>query len=185
MIDKTTADAVSNIVKKEKHKRPKRSEEYMPHTEPGDNTAYTTNMLSMWNWEKPDMNDKNAVSDRIEQYFRLCSDNDSKPSVAGLAFAFGVSRKTLWAWANGVDSKTLPESSRNLIKKAYYGLNLIMEDYMQNGKINPVAGIFLMKNNLAYKDETDIIITPNTAMGEAQEADVIAERYKLLPADDD
>ena len=30
---------------------------------------------------------------------------------------------------------------------------------MNTGKINPVAAIFLMKNNFGYKDTTDHIIT--------------------------
>ena len=33
---------------------------------------------------------------------------------------------------------------------------------MNNGKINPVAGIFMMKNNLGYKDTSEHVITANT-----------------------
>ena len=32
---------------------------------------------------------------------------------------------------------------------------------MNTGKINPVSGIFLMKNNMGYKDTTDYIIATN------------------------
>ena len=32
---------------------------------------------------------------------------------------------------------------------------------MADGKINPVAAIFLLKNNHAYKDQTDVVVTPN------------------------
>lgn len=32
---------------------------------------------------------------------------------------------------------------------------------MNNGKINPVAGIFLMKNNMGYKDNTEHTISVN------------------------
>ena len=32
---------------------------------------------------------------------------------------------------------------------------------MNSGKINPVSGIFLMKNNFGYKDNTDLTITAN------------------------
>lgn len=31
-----------------------------------------------------------------------------------------------------------------------------MESYMQNGKINPVAGIFLMSNNFGYKQKVEV-----------------------------
>ena len=39
-----------------------------------------------------------------------------------------------------------------------------MNDYMQNGKINPVSGIFLMKNNLGYTDKQEVIVTPKKTL---------------------
>ena len=41
---------------------------------------------------------------------------------------------------------------RDTIKRARDLINAQMEDFMQNGKINPVAGIFLMKNNMNYTE---------------------------------
>lgn len=93
------------------------------------------------------------------------------------SLAFGVDRKTIWAWANGVDSKTLPTESRNLIKKAYQLLNAQMESYMQNGKINPVAGIFLMKNNMGYADKQEVILTPNQQLGDQVPAEDLEKKY--------
>lgn len=152
--------------------------------EPGDNTRFLRHNIMLSNLPSINMTDKAAVSERISQYFEICVQNDMKPSVEGLAVAFGIDRVTLWKHVNG-GTKSIPSEVVNTLKKAYGVLNAQMADYMQNGKINPVAGIFLMKNNMAYRDETEVVITPNTVMGEAQEADVIAERYKLLPAEDD
>ena len=45
------------------------------------------------------------------------------------------------------------------LKKAMKLLDLQMTNYMQNGKINPVSGIFLMKNNLGYTDKQEVIVT--------------------------
>ena len=100
-----------------------------------------------------------------------------KPSVSGLALAFDVDRKTIWAWANGVDSKTLPAEVRKAIQKAYRMLNAQMEDYMQNGKINPVSGIFLMKNNMGYQDKQEVVLTPNSALGEETSAEELQQKY--------
>ncbi len=119
------------------NKRPDRTTAMSVQTEPGDNRKYLQHTMRMWNWPEVDMREPEQVAERIEQYFGICIEDDMKPSVAGLACAFGVDRKTIWAWANGVDSKTLPTESRNLIKKAYQNLNAQMENYMQNGKINP------------------------------------------------
>ena len=37
-------------------------------------------------------------------------------------------------------------------------------DYMMNGKINPASGIFLSKNWFGYKDQTDVVVTPNNPL---------------------
>ena len=52
---------------------------------------------------------------------------------------------------------------------------------MQNGKINPVSGIFLGKNNFGYQDKQDLVITPNTNTIEAADAETIAAKYAELP----
>ena len=95
-----------------------------------------------------------------------------------------MDRKTIWAWANGVDSKTLPTESRNLIKKAYQNLNAQMENYMQNGKINPVAGIFLMKNNMGYQDKQEMVLTPNNPLGDQVQPEALQEKYLEATAAD-
>ena len=165
-----------------KHRRPKRSEDLQVHTDPGDNTKYISNAMLMWNWTRPDMTNPEAVEQRANEYFRLCAENDVKPSVAGFAFAFDTDRKTMWKWVNGL-TKSIPTEVVDTIKKSYRILNILMEDYMQNGKINPVSGIFLMKNNMGYSDQTEIIVTPNNPLGEVQDPDTIAEKYKYLPTE--
>ena len=48
---------------------------------------------------------------------------------------------------------------------------------MNSGKINPVAGIFLGKNNYGYQDKTEYVLTPNTNTDNDYSADEIRERY--------
>lgn len=91
--------------------------------------------------------------------------------------AFGVHRKTLWAWANGIDSDYLPPASRDLIKKAYQFLNAQMEDYAQNGKVNPVTAIFLMKNHFGYADKQEVVLTPNQQLGDQVPAEDLEKKY--------
>lgn len=171
-------EVAQNVVKKKRTR-----DDFSVHAEPGDNTKYIRHNLQLSMLPEVDITDKAAVESRIHQYFEICAQNGMKPSVEGMAVAFGTDRQSLWRYANG-QIKKVPKNVCDTLKKGYAILNAQMADYMQNGKINPVAGIFLMKNNMAYRDETEVIITPNTVMGEAQEADVIAERYKLLPAED-
>ena len=49
---------------------------------------------------------------------------------------------------------------------------------MNNSKINPVAGIFLMKNNMGYKDQTDHVIEARQEQTETE--DSILQRANLL-----
>ena len=78
----------------------------------------------------------------------------AKGDIAGMAMALnGMSRQTLRAIATGAPTggagyKTaLPPEVAAAIKKAYFLMENLWENYMQNGKVNPVAGIFLGKNN--------------------------------------
>ena len=53
----------------------------------------------------------------------------------------------------------------------------MMEDYMLNGKINPVSGIFLMKNNFGYTDKSEVVLTPNSPLEEDVPLEVLQQKY--------
>jgi hypothetical protein len=141
-------------------------------TKPGDNTKYLTNAMRIANLPKIDTKDTAQLQTRIEEYFSICAEDDMKPSVAGLALAIGVDRKTIWQWTQSENS-----DRSNTIKRAYAVLDLMMNDYMQNGKINPVSGIFLMKNNFGYQDKQDVVITPNNPLGEKVDRKQLENKY--------
>ena len=146
--------------------------------EPGENTKYLSHSLAMMDWKKPDMKSVEAVQERIRDYFQLCADNDMKPSFAGMALAFGVDRTTMWKWCSGAgDIKPLPPEIRNALKKGQQILNAQMEDYMQNGKINPVSGIFLMKNNMGYTDQQEVVLRPDSPLGEKADPEALKRKY--------
>ena len=179
---KEVIDAAKEIVKA-KQKRPGRSELMKPHTNPGDNAKYIGHNLELMQLGRPDMTNAEAIKQRAIDYFTICERNDMKPSVEGMALAFGADRKQLWRWVNGVDSGNIPQDGRTFLKNAYTTITAMMADYMQNGKINPVSGIFLMKNNMGYADQTEIVVTPNNPLGEVVNAEVIEEKYKELPGE--
>lgn len=94
-----------------------------------------------------------------------------------------MSRRTLWAIVNdaptgGAGYKTaLPPEVARSIKKAYKIMENLWETYMNSGKVNPVAGIFLGKNNYGYQDKTEYVLTPNARDESDYSADEIRERY--------
>ena len=103
-----------------------------------------------------------------------------KPTLEGLATAFGVNRKTIYKWANNIDSDSLPVNFRVTLKKVYQVLNSNFTDLSINGKINPVISIFLMKNNFGYKDQNEVIQTTRT---ESTKADEVMNKYDIIDAD--
>lgn len=163
-----------------KRKRPDRTEALSVHTNPGDNTRYLNHSLTLAALPKIDVKNVEQLQNRVAEYFTICSEDDMKPSVSGLALAVGTDRRRLWEWAN------VEKSDRtDVIKKAYQMLDLQMTDYMQNGKINPVSGIFLMKNHFGYTDKQEVVVTPNQPLGEVQETNEIKQRYLESTVTDD
>ena len=152
-------DQVTDIVKK-KRKRPDRTEALTPHYEPGEMSTMIMNSINLSSMGDVDMYEPEQVEQRIKQYLSYCIDHDMKPTVESMALAFNTNRTQLWKWKEGVESN-LPERSRNAIKKGYSIMNQLLSQTMADGKINPVAAIFLLKNNHAYRDQTDVVVTPN------------------------
>ena len=155
---------------------------------PGDNTMYLHQSLELMNLPTIDLHDVVAVQERINEFFNIMAKYDTKPTVAGMAMALGMDRRTLWAIRNdqptgGAGYKTaLPPEVANSIKKAYILMENLWENYMQNGKINPVSGIFLGKNNFGYQDKTEYVVTPNVHQ-DNYDPDSIRQRYLIDSAD--
>ena len=158
-----------------KRKRPDLAEAQTVHTEPGDNRKYILHSLRLADLPKVNLTDAKEVAQRVVDYFTICANDDMKPSVAGLALAMDIDRRYLWEIREGRKGKN-PEVADTL-KKAMKLLDLQMVDYMQNGKINPVSGIFLMKNNFGYADKQEVIVTPNNPLGDTKDTKELEERY--------
>ena len=96
----------------------------------------------------------------------------------GDRIAVGIDAKNGYVATEGSGYKTaLPPEVAVVIKKAYFLLENLWENYMQSGKVNPVAGIFLGKNNYGYQDKTEYVLTPNQQNDNDYSADEIRERY--------
>lgn len=149
-------------------------------SEPGDNSNMVSKLMTLYSL--PPVKTDADVQQRIYDYFDWCVQTDSKPSVAALATSLGVDRRTLWEWEVGKAHAGTHRAA--LIKHAKSIMTAMMEEMMLTGKINPVVGIFLMKNNMGYKDQSDVVITPNQPLGEIQDKAVIEAKYAELPNDD-
>jgi len=172
-----TSEKIVDIVKKKK--RGAKWTQDLTETggeniQPGDNSRYLRYALASWDLPPVDISDAKQVEERLKQYFQYCMDNDRKPQIVGMANWLGVSRDTLNSWKRG---EYRADTHSDLIKKAIEVLEELWVDYMQNGKVNPGAGIFLGKNLFGYKDVADVVVTPNNPM---QDLDADQARKRLL-----
>lgn len=152
------------------------------NVEEGDNRKYLLVSMQLMNLPNIDLHNNEQVIDRLNEYFKIQAEADMKPTVAGMGLALnGLDRRRLWEIKTDSPSthvviNTMPSEVRETIKKAYKLLENMMENYMQNGKINPVAGIFLAKNNFGYVDKVEHVVTPNTQQDEEYDIEAIKRR---------
>lgn len=153
---------------------------------PGDNTKILEVNMALLNFPDIDLKDVEQVKQRLNDYFLLYAQADLKPTVVGMAIALnGHNRQWLWALThdqpvNGQGYKvSLPSEVSDVIKKAYFLMENQWETYMNSGKINPVSGIFLGKNNFGYQDKTEYVVTPNVQPDNEYNAEDIRSRYLI------
>ena len=172
-------NAVTNAVKQKRHRnRPDLQNFGEEYVEPGDNARYLRHALVSLDLPPIDISDPKQVEHRIREYFQYCIDNDRKPNMIGLANWIGVSRETVNTWKRG-DYRA--ETHSDVIKKALDVLEELWMDYMLNGKANPASLIFLGKNLWQYKDQSDIVVTPNNPLDQA-DPDTARKKYlETLP----
>ena len=149
------------------------------NVEPGDNTKYVMLGAKLFNLPSIDLHDPEQVNARLNEFFTIHAEADMKPTVSGMGMALGLDRRRLWEIKTGVSDRNqdLPTLTRDSIKKAYEYMEILWENYMQNGKINPVSGIFLGKNNFGYQDKQEMVLTPNNSNDSDYNAEDIKKRY--------
>lgn len=176
--DKQVTDEVTSLVE-QKTKGLANSQHWSP-AKKGDNAKYLRNALASYCLPTIDIGDATQVAERINWYFNHCLENDCKPGIAGLCNALGITRMTFFNWQSKVTRDR--KEHHELAVRAKGILEELYEQYMMNGKINPVTGIFLMKNNFeGYYDRQEVVLTPGNPL-EPQKNE--AELKRLYSAND-
>lgn len=179
MTEEEALAAAQALAERESKKVRKRPDSTV-QAEPGDNSKYTRHNLELFKLIPISLDDAEQTVERTAEYFEICDRNDMKPSVAGYALALGIDRRRLWEIVSGRTVK--PDAVTDVLKRAYTLLNAQLEDYMQNGKVNPVTGIFLSKNHFGYQDKQEITVSANQDQAESPEQ--IEQKIRdAIPAD--
>ena len=171
-------DTTMDQAVKRKRNRPDLQQFGYELSEPGDNSKATMFKQALNKFDRVDLSDEDAVKQRIDEFWQLCIDFDTKPQVSGMADVLGLDRRRLWEITHDVAGRNLECSSatRDLIKKEYRKLEVLWEYYILNGKVNPVSAIFLGKNNFGYADRQEITLTPGTPLGDSPDQKQLEER---------
>lgn len=128
-----------------------------------------------------DPNDYDEVRERLAAYFSISDRYQQVPTVAGMALALGIDRRTLWTWMEQKVGTIKNPAVMDTLKRVYNMISSQYEGLLTQGKIVPVAGFFLMQNNFGYKNQTDHVVVAQQA--EDPNTDDLAARAGLLDAD--
>ena len=115
------------------------------------------------------------VEKRILQYMMACAERNVKPTVPGLALSLGVTYSTIINHAKGLSSYD-PEV-KEALDNGLLMLNATLESAMQEGKTAPVSGLFLLKNNFGYKDQSEITVRPQMPLGQGKSQKSLESEY--------
>ena len=139
-------------------------------------------------WEKIDLHDPKAVQKRVDEFFALMAEHNSKPLVAGLAQALGFNRHVLYEITRGLvtsHSQThIPQECKDIITTAYGMLEVAWEYNFSNGNLNPATGIFLAKNHYGYKNQSETVVEIKNGLGIEQNPQELEERLLASIAQD-
>ena len=97
------------------------------------------------------------VMARTMEYLQECVEKDIKPGTAGLCAWLGIPRQTWYQWCAG---RARVETHYNFCVRVMGVLDATLENYAQDGKINPVTAMWTQKNHFGYKDVSEVIVEP-------------------------
>lgn len=140
----------------------------------GYNAKVTAFMMEIMPKEPLDTQDVAEMERRFMNYVQKCSEWDMKVGNQAAYMAIGITKEQAWEWENVV--KGSPARS-DFVKKVRQFCGVFREGLMQDGKVNPVTGIFWQKNYDGMKDQTEMVLTPNNPLGEQKDMKALEQKY--------
>ena len=113
----------------------------------------------------------------IVEYFNECEAEGKKPTVSGLGYILGLSRRQILEYENCIDNEnvfarfddSVKLGFRNTIKGAKRFIESCLEDKLINGNTTPIGLIFALKNNYGWVDKQEIEQTNKTIKVELED----------------
>lgn len=116
----------------------------------GLTTADKSNMLTVFDSFRrlPPVrkNDIAEINKRLDDYFKICSDNAIIPTVEAMELVLGVSRQSMWKW------QQQDCEAGQIVSRAKAIINTMITTATMAGKCNFAYSIWLQKNHFGYSD---------------------------------
>lgn len=165
---------------KDKQPRKKREDnpltiENNPDLPEGYNTRRIRFMLEIIPSEPLDHDDVEEMERRFNHYLMKCAEWDMKIGNQAAYAAIGISKDNVYDWTV---RRTTNPARAEFVKKVQKICAMYREGLMEDGKVNPVTGIFWQKNYDGMKDQQEVVLTPNTnPLGDQQDAEALKQKY--------
>lgn len=113
----------------------------------------------------------------IVEYFNECEAEGKKPTVSGLGYILGLTRRQILEYENCIDNDnvfarfddSVKLRFRYTIKDAKAFIESCLEDKLINGNTTPIGLIFALKNNYGWVDKQEIEQTNKTVSVELED----------------
>ena len=123
----------------------------MNNVEPSEIGKIVSIMDSLRKMKPVSKRNPEEIQERITEYLKVCSENEIRPTVEGMALSLGVTRAMLWKWEQDEGSE-----AGKIVSRAKELINAMITTLSCTGKINPMYGIWLQKNHFGYSDTKTI-----------------------------
>jgi len=139
------------------------------------NSTYLYHSAKIAELPRCNLLDASEINKRSLEYFQACSDDGIRPSLTGLALAMGT---TVKGFQGLFSDRRMPEECINALGKAAAKVEDVTISLMLDTRVQPVTGLFILKNHFGYKDASDVNI--NTIRKGGETAQELAEKYKSV-----
>ena len=149
--------------------------DHNPDLPMGYNTKRIMFMREILPTEPLDTDDVEEMERRFARYLQLCEEWDMKVGNQAAYAAIGINKDHVYDWT--VRRQTNPKRA-DFVKKVQQFCAMYREGLMEDGKVNPVTGIFWQKNYDGMKDQQEVVLTPNTSpLGDQTDAEALKQKY--------
>lgn len=105
------------------------------------------------------LSDPEEIRERVDFYYQLCVTDGVRPNLPGLALAFGLTRTGLM---NAMSDRRMTRDAAQELGRGIAMMDEILSGMVLDGRVMPVAAIYLMNNWLGYKNASEVTTRTET-----------------------